>query len=467
MFNENLHFPQSFGATPMGIGRPSGPPHALKGTLLRVHPKEHTDLEVLRRQCRQAARNGPGVEDPLLPQALERDAAQLGPFTRWGASQGIQYASVGPRREPRVYSGRVYLPAGRRRGPAEAPLLILVHGLELVRNEVPFFNFGPEAALGALAAYLGGFVVAMPDLPRLGLDPSPGPHPFCHAQSLADCILDMVEPALESLDPARHQWDGRLFIAGYSAGGYGALAAVREAQRNPAYAHIKVTAAACMGGPFHFHEAIRSWITETATPYSRPYIQTYLVHAYHDLHRETGLFHPSRALHPALLEVRRNGRLDDGSLLHWFNGCLPGPAISPRIRLRLKGSPDTPMAAYEALNPEWVQTQFLAPDWPDTPVGRILRENDLVAGWEPQAPMFLAASPTDECVDWRNTQELMRAWQAAGCRAPVAFRPLTWRGVGLDHRRGGLMALLKAIWWLRSGAWGGQGTASTPLRMVP
>ena len=151
----------------------------------------------------------------------------------------------------------------------------------------------------------------------------------------------------------------------------------------------------------------------------------------------------------------------------WFNGCLPGQAISPRIRLRLKGSPDAPMAAHEALNPEWVRTQFLAPDWPDTPVGRILRENDLVAGWEPQVPMFLAASPADECVDWRNTQELMRTWQAAGCRAPVAFRPLTWRGAGLDHRRAGLMALLKAIWWLRSGAWGDQETASTPLRMVP
>ena len=131
---------------------------------------------------------------------------------------------------------------------------------------MPFFHFGPEAALGALAAYLGGFVVAMPDLPHLGLDPSPGPHPFCHAQSLADCILDMVESTLESLDPARHRWDGRLFIAGYSAGGYAALAAVREAQRNPAYAHIKVTAAACMGGPFHFHEAIRGWITETGDP---------------------------------------------------------------------------------------------------------------------------------------------------------------------------------------------------------
>ena len=360
MLLENFHDPESYGEPPAGVGRTSGPPRALKGALLRVHPKEHTDLEVLRQQCRQAARNGASEEDPQLAPALEQDAAQPGPFTRWVASQGIQYASVGPHREPRVYSGRVYLPAFPRKGPAEAPLLVLVHGLEVARNDVPFFHSGPEAALGALAAYLGGFVVAMPDLPRLGLDLSPGPHPFCHAQSLADCILDMVEPTLESLDPARHRWDGRLFIAGYSAGGFGALAAVREAQRNPAYAHIKVTAAACMGGPFHFHEAIRGWITDTGTPYSRPYIQTYLIHAYHDLYRETGLFHPSRALHPALLEVRRNGHLDDGSLLHWFNGCLPGPAISPRIRLRLKGSPMPPWQPARCSTPNGSRPSF----WP-------------------------------------------------------------------------------------------------------
>ena len=125
MLLENFHSPQSPGTPPVGVGHSTGPPHAPKGTLLRIHPREHTDLEVLRRQCRQAARNGPGEEDPLLAHALEPDAARPSPFTRWVASQGIQYASVGPLREPRVYSGRVYLPAGRSRwtggGAASGP----------------------------------------------------------------------------------------------------------------------------------------------------------------------------------------------------------------------------------------------------------------------------------------------------------------------------------------------------------
>jgi predicted esterase len=446
MLLEDPHGSRRSGVPPGGSGAPAPLP---RGILLRVHPRARTDLEDLRRQTLGVTRMFHGGDDPVLGRALEQ-AGLPGRFTGWVSSQGIQYTSAGPRGEPRIYSGRVYLPSFWRRGPAEVPLVVLVHGLELARDQVQFFNHGPEAALGALAAYLCGFAVAMPDLPGLGLDPSPRPHPFCHARSLAQSVLDMVEPALASLDPAKYRWDGRLFLVGYSAGGYAALAAVREAQRNPAHAGLPLTGAACMGGPFHFHETIRGWILETGTPYTRPYVQTYLVHAYHDLHRDTGLFEPASALHPALLEERRNGRLDDGSLLRWFNGCLPGQAISPRIRLRLKGDPDTPLAAHEVLNPEWVRAQFLAPDWPDTPVGRILMENDLVGGWVPRIPLFLAASPADECVDLRNTETLMKTWQNAGEKAPVDFLPLTWRGTGLDHRQGGLMALLKAFWWIRS-----------------
>lgn len=440
----------SLGPLPSGPPPPYAPaPPAARGTLVRVHPKERTDLAALARQCRQVARLLPAGEAGFLEPGVDAERPAAGRFTGWVSSQGLQYATAGPGREPRTCSGRVYLPTFWRRGPAAVPLVLLVHGAEVARDAVPFFHHGPEAALGALAAYLCGFVVAMPDLPGLGLDPSPRPHPLCHARSLADCVLDMAPAALAALDPARFRWDGRLFIAGYSAGGYGALAAVREAQR-PGYAGPAVTAAACMGGPFQFHEAIRGWITATETPYSRPYIQTYLVHAYHDLYRSTGLFDPRLALHPALLEVRRHGGLDDGSLLHWFNGCLPGAAISPRIRLRLKGDPEAPLAAHEVLNPTWVRAQFLDPAWPDTPVGRILQDNDLARGWAPRMPMLLAASPADECVAPANTGALLAEWQRLG-GAPARFQSLAWRGMGLDHVQAGLVALIKALWWFRTG----------------
>ena len=52
---------------------------------------------------------------------------------------------------------------------------------------------GAEARVGAMAAYFHDFAVAMPDLPGCGLDPSPRPHPYCHARCLAHCVLDLAK----------------------------------------------------------------------------------------------------------------------------------------------------------------------------------------------------------------------------------------------------------------------------------
>jgi alpha-beta hydrolase superfamily lysophospholipase len=410
-------------------GDPSPAPRTGKGALVRLHPDQGTD--------------GHG----------------LGRVTRWAASRGVQYGSTDDRDEDRVYSGRVFLPTFWRKGPVAVPLVVFVHGTELQRREVPFFNRGPETRIGAMAANACGCVVAMPDLPGMGLDPSPRPHPFCHAKALAHSVLDMIPAALASLDPAELTWDGRLFIMGYSAGGYAAMAAVREAQTNPAFSGIQVTGSACMGGPFHFSEAVRGILTDAVTPFSRPYIQTYLIHAFHDLYPEEGLFAPERAFNASLLRPHQCGALDDGDLLQWLDGALAGDAVNARIRLRLKGDPEAPLCGPEVLDPQWVATYLSAKAWPDTPVGRILRQNDLVGGWVPRSPMLLAASPADECVAGVNTAMVLKEWAREGCRTELELYPLTWRGAGLDHLKGGLMALMKAFWWIRMGDWPTPGSA--------
>jgi hypothetical protein len=404
-------------------GDPPAPSRAGKGALVKLHPKQGSD--------------GQG----------------LGRVNRWSVSQGVQYGSTDDRDEARIYSGRVFLPTFWRKGPVPVPLVVFVHATELRRREVPFFNRGSETRIGAMAANACGFVVAMPDLPGLGLDPSPRPHPFCHAKALAHSVLDMIPAALASLDPAELTWDGRLFIMGYSAGGFAAMAAVREAQTNPAFSGIQVTGSACMGGPFHFSEAIRRTLTDAVTPFSRPYIQTYLVHAFHDLYPEQGLFHPERALNASLLRPQRSGAMDDGHLLQWLDGSLAGDDVNTRIKLRLRGDPEAPLCGREVMDPQWVATYLDSEVWPDSPVGRILRQNDLVGGWVPRSPMLLAASPADECVAGVNTAMVLKEWAREGCRTELELYPLTWRGAGLDHLKGGLMALVKAFWWIRMGDW--------------
>jgi len=371
-------------------------------------------------------------------------------------SHELRYASRDARGVDRLYSGRVYLPTTwvRHRPPA-VPLVVYVHATEAERDNIPQFNRGPEAMAGALAAYFHRFAVAMPDLPGYGHDPSPRPHPYCHAQSLALSILDMVRPALDLLEACQMPWDGRLFLVGYSSGAYGAMAAVKELGTNPRYAGLALTAAACMGGPFQFAEAIRASLG-TDAPYPRPDIQAFLLQAYHDLYPEEGVF--AQAINPALLETRSHGP-DAGDLQAWLAGQCSNEMICQKIRARLTGSPFTPIPARAIMNPEWLARQILTPAWPDTAVGRILQENDLVEGWHPEAPMLLATSPRDECVSASNTYAIMEAWARRGCRAKVECHPLTLFGAPLDHEHGATLALGKAFRWFASGAYAAPGPA--------
>jgi hypothetical protein len=393
------------------------------------------------------------ARDPGLDEPSQRREARPGErIASWVTSRGLEYASSDAQGGARRYSGRVYLPVSRLRPRAlSAPLVVYVHGTEADRDNVPQYNRGSEAMAGAMAAWYHGFIVAMPDLPGYGHDPSPRPHPYCHAKSLALSVLDMIRPTLDLLEPRELRWDGRIFLLGYSSGGYGAMAAVKEWQTNARYAGLELTAAACMGGPFNFAEATRALLSDAA-PYQRPEIQAYLLRAYHDQYPEAGVFAPAQALHPRLLEVKPDG-FDQGNLPSWLEGADSGERVCQKIRTRLTGAPHTPISAQAIMNPEWLATQFLTPEWPDTDVGRILSENDLVEGWHPRVPMLLAASPEDECVQASNTFALMKAWALRGCSSKVAFHPLTVCGRPLDHATGGPLALEKAFRWFASGAY--------------
>ena len=206
-----------------------------------------------------------------------------------------------------------------------------------------------------------------------------------------------------------------------------------------------------MGGPFHFSESTRTFLTDT-TPYHRPEIQAFLLRAYHDLYPEPGVFAPAQAVNPRLLEPKASG-LDRGDLPAWLQGRCSGTVIRERIKSRLTGSPHTPTPASAVMNPQWLAAQLLAPEWPDTDVGRILTENDLVGGWHPTIPMLLATSPEDECVPARNTTAIMEAWARRGCTARVEYYPLTLFGRPLDHASAGPLALEKAFRWFASGAY--------------
>ena len=366
-------------------------------------------------------------------------------------SMGLRYASEDASQRPRTYSGRLFLPS-RKAGsaPTRVPLVLYQHGTETRRTYTPYFNQGDETMLGALGAEAGGFAVAMPDGDGMGADPSQEPHAYCHEATTARCLLDLAR-AIETsgtriFDGLNYVWDGRLYLLGYSEGGYITLAAVKALSTDPAWKDLKVTGAACMGGPFDLAKMVRTLLQGGET-YTRPYIPTYLLSTWPSLY--PGLFRFEDAVNPALLGTSpaHRGGPDEGSIKQWMDGRLGGDQITPRIQARLTGDSKGAVSARSVLKEAWAKANV---DNEGSGVMQALEENGLVGDWLPRFPVLLAHDPHDECVGSYNSRSLFDAWSRQGYH-PMGVVPLEAGGHGAGHVGGALLSVPMAFVWFRAG----------------
>lgn len=107
---------------------------------------------------------------------------------------------------------------------AASALISIQHGTIRTDQEAPsYFATSSEANLaGSLFASLG-YIITYPDYIGYGAS-NKVPHPYEHRASLASSCLDMIRAAKEFINQEKIQWDERLYITGYSAGGYATMA---------------------------------------------------------------------------------------------------------------------------------------------------------------------------------------------------------------------------------------------------
>ena len=367
-------------------------------------------------------------------------------------SRGLQYTSVDAHQHPRLYSGRLFLPS-RVPGsaPTRLPLVLYQHGTEPRRATAPYYNQGAEAMLGALGAQVGGLAVAMPDGDGMGADPSPEPHAYCQQTTTARCLLDMAR-AIEGsgtrlFDGRNYVWDGRLFLMGYSEGGYIALAAVKALTTDPACQDLKLTGAACMAGPFDLARMVHTVLKPDAPPFSRPFIVAYLLNNF--LPPDSGAEQFRQSVNPKLLETTpgKPGNPDQGSILQWVDGSLEGYDITQRIQARLTGNPGQALNGRQVLNAPWAATVI---DGEHSTLNQRFNENVLVGGWAPRVPVLLAHDRFDECVGYYNSQELYASWVAQGTH-PQELITLSAGSRGPGHEGGAILAIPMAFLWIRTG----------------
>lgn len=129
------------------------------------------------------------------------------------------------------------------------PMISVQHGT--IRNdaEAPsYFATNSEANVaGSLFAALG-YIIAYPDYIGYGTS-NTVPHPYEHRASLASASLDMIRASKEFMREQKISWDERLYIAGYSAGGFATMSLQKKIEEETG-TEFNLKASSCGAGAY-------------------------------------------------------------------------------------------------------------------------------------------------------------------------------------------------------------------------
>lgn len=111
------------------------------------------------------------------------------------------------------------------------------------------FQDGSEAAtFGAVFGSMG-YIISYPDYIGYGASKDL-PHPYEHRASLASSTLDMLRAAKELLkDQTAVKWNDKLYIAGYSEGGYATMSLQKKIEEE-ASSEFNLKASSCGAGAY-------------------------------------------------------------------------------------------------------------------------------------------------------------------------------------------------------------------------
>jgi hypothetical protein len=370
----------------------------------------------------------------------------------------IRYWTTGGAGEVTESSGALMVPTGAGNCSGSRPIVLYAHGTQTEKA----FNIAniqdPGNSEGALVAAMfaaQGFIVVAPNY--AGYDISTlGYHPFLNASQQSGEMIDSLSAARSALpNTFGHAISdsGKLFLTGYSEGGYVALATLRAMEG----AGMPVTAAAPMSGPYALEalfDAVMFGDVDLDSTVFSPLVTTSYQHAYGNLYSSTSDFYsstyasgidtllpttqPETALFTnnllpltALFDSTTPTAADTGSAL--LAGALAEPAnpSDPRTALfdlgfgnpyLINNSVRIAYAADVLADPDGVASggAALAAAVPTYPLRKDLYQNDLRAGsWAPTVPTLLCGGSNDPVVFFSVDTEVMAAFWSGLSPNPV------------------------------------------------
>jgi pimeloyl-ACP methyl ester carboxylesterase len=305
----------------------------------------------------------------------------------------INYWTVDTAGNYAVASGVVIVP----QGVTEPPLLSFQHGTMLMKKQAPTLSEGAELGFATTFASTDGFLISMPD--HLGLGQSTErtqldlTHPYCQAEPLAVTAIDMMDAVRSFLSwqfDNKLQLKNKLFLAGFSEGGYATMALHRELDTS-ANDLPPVTASACMEGPYSLSKVMLDKLMafqKFPVLYFAPYLLVAMDRTYnlYDDSSEYMAFPYDRTVAPLI-----NG---------YFSEAAVEAQMPPLVRDVLLPSVASELTGYQG------------------PIYNVLLTNDLVpanipnGAWKPVAPLRLIHGKRDDCVPYANLTLALKYFKA-------------------------------------------------------
>lgn len=362
----------------------------------------------------------------------------------------IRYNTLDPAQQPTTASGALMIPTGTNpacQGPR--PIVVYAHGTnpEKTYNIADLSNpDNGEGLLIAAAFAAQGYIVVAPNY--AGFDTSSLPyHPYLHAGQQSQDTSDALASARSALPTSTAPTvtdNGRLFITGYSQGGFVAMATHRLLQTNG----VPVTASAPMSGPYAL-AAFGDAIFQGEVINGAPGLVSWLLTAYQRIYGNiyaspTDAFEAPYAtgIDTLLPTTLTRSQIYDQGLLpqdQLFNSTPPDPAYAPftpattpaDLAFVFAQGFGTANLITNAFRGAYLQDSLANPDGgfpaitdglpaaaPTHPLRVALKANDL-RNWSPTSPVLLCAGHDDPTVLYTNTNLIQNYWTAAAVTTPI------------------------------------------------
>lgn len=260
------------------------------------------------------------------------------------------------------------------------PLLSMQHGTITSENDAPS-NFGTSSEAYSFGSVFAsqGYIIAAPDYIGYGASKNL-PHTYEQRNGLATASLDMIRASRDFLSDQKVNWDKRLFVAGYSEGGYATMSLQKKIEEETG-TEFNLVASSCGAGAYDKPAFMKQIINEKTTGVD--YVNRLYVWVLQTYDRIYGLNHPMSYYfkEPYASQVATQGN-----------------AVSINVSLN-----QTFTDSFKKGINDGTDKTFLA----------AIQDND-IHDWKPRVPTRLYHGTADEIVSFLNSQNAYDAMQKRG-----------------------------------------------------